>query len=161
MKCASLNCPYYPLILSAWAGASSKPMAHVSSSAPAPVSSIARSAQVCTRRKLTWSTSGRSRATRLLMRCLALPGCSPAGRLFWMRTSHLSSSETAACSTSRRVAGRPRSRSTYRPPPQFRQRARSLPVRHIRLYLGCNEHLVVLLLPAQARDDIKEDIPLE
>lgn len=148
MKGAFPICPYCPLIFSAWAGAVPKPMARVLSSAPAHCQQHRALCKGKRKKELAWSPSGRSRVTRLLMRCLALPGCSPAGRLFWMRTSHLSSSETAACSTSRSVAGRPRSRSMYRPPPQFRQRARSLPARHIRLYLGCNEHLAVLLLPA-------------
>ena len=35
MKGAFPSCPYYPLIFSAWAGATSKPMAHVLFSAPA------------------------------------------------------------------------------------------------------------------------------
>ena len=76
----------------------------------------------------TCSVSGLSRATRLLMRCswlAAALGLSEGARV--MVTSQRSSSATVACSMSASTAGSPFSRSAYRPPPQFRHRARSLP----------------------------------
>ena len=149
MKCAFLNCPYYPLIFSAWAGANSKPMGNVLFFSTCPLSATLPALH---RHAQEGSSPGQPQGARAPQGCscaawrcrAALPqgacsGCAhpicPAARL-------LHAPRRAA------VAGRPRSRSTYRPPPQFRQRARSLPARHIRLYLGCDEHLAVLLLPA-------------
>ena len=100
----------------------------------------------------TCSASGLSRATRLLMRWICCAALLSSCGCRVMLTVQRSSRDTVACSTSCSMAGRPRSRSTYRPPPQFRQRARSLPAagrsgvnlwgrrhfRHVCLLLRCH-----------------------
>ena len=69
---------------------------------------------------------GGSAWLRLLMRCSGDMGLAGGGAAS-MQTFQRSSRATIACSTSCSTAARPRCLMVYRPPPQFRQRARSFP----------------------------------
>ena len=72
------------------------------------------------------------------MRCSGDMGLAGGGAAS-MRTFQRSSRATIPCSTSCSTAARPRCLMVYRPPPQFRQRARSFPESSIlNLMLACS-----------------------